>query len=100
MRRLLRTCMALGAIAAAASLTACGALDDSSSAAGNTIRIAHNTNAGMLPARVAQEQGYFKQEGLNVSFRIINNINSLPPALGKSFDIVSTTVPDLINANA
>lgn len=97
--RLLRMCTVLAAVAGLVSLTACGALDDSPSASGNQIRIAHNTNAGMLPARVAQEQGYFKDEGLDVSFRIINNINTLPPALGKSFDIVSTTGPDLINAN-
>src|SRR5690242_10333874 len=33
-----------------------------------TLRIAHNSNAAGLPARVAEAQGFFKKHDLNVKF--------------------------------
>ena len=85
---------------AAFVLTACGA-DGAEDAAGTTaIRVAHNSNAAALPARVAAEQGYFTDEGLDVKFTLVENIGTLPPALGKSFDVVLTPPTSLIAASA
>ena len=83
-------------------LSACGGQDDASSKKDDapTVRIAHNSNAAILPARIAQEQGYFKEAGLNVTFKLVENVGTLPPALGKSFDIVQVPPTSLIAANA
>lgn len=85
-------------LAAALTLSACGG--DSSSSEAGAIRVAHNSNAGVLPVRVAAEQGYFGDAGLDVKFTKVENIGTLPPALGKSFDIVLTAPTSLIAAKA
>jgi NitT/TauT family transport system substrate-binding protein len=53
-----------------------------------TLRVAHNSNAAALPARVADAQGFFQKHGLKVEFTQVEDVSTLPPALGKSFDIV------------
>jgi ABC-type nitrate/sulfonate/bicarbonate transport system substrate-binding protein len=85
-------------LAGVLTLSACGG--ESSSGEAGTIRVAHNSNAGVLPVRVAAEQGYFKEAGLDVKFTKVENIGTLPPALGKSFDIVLTAPTSLITAKA
>lgn len=64
------------------------------------VRIAHNSNAANLPARVAAERGFFKDEGLAVTFTVVENIATLPPALGRSFEIVQTAPTNMIAANS
>ena len=86
-------------LAASLALSACGAGAGSSAEEG-TIRVAHNSNAGVLPVRVAEEQGYFKDAGLKVEFTKVENIGTLPPALGKSFDVVLTAPTSLISAKS
>ncbi len=85
-------------LTAALGLTACGG--DSSGSEPGAIRVAHNSNAGVLPVRIADEQGYFEDEGLDVEFTKVENIGTLPPALGKSFDIVLTPPTSLIAAKS
>jgi NitT/TauT family transport system substrate-binding protein len=89
----------VAAVTAMTALTACGAGSEDSGG-GDPIRIAHNSNAGVLPARVAEDQGYFEDAGLNVEFTKVENIGTLPPALGKSFDIVLTAPTSLISAKS
>lgn len=84
--------LVIGALA----LSACGSGGSSSP----VIRVAHNSNAAALPVRIAAEQGYFKDEGLDVKFTKVENIGTLPPTLGKSFDIVLTPPTSLIAAAA
>ncbi|MDN5855784.1 MAG: ABC transporter substrate-binding protein [Actinomycetia bacterium] len=92
------------AIGAAAMLTAslvlanCGGADAEGD--DGAIRVAHNSNAGVLPVRIADEQGYFEDEGIDVKFTKVENIGTLPPALGKSFDIVLTPPTSLISAKS
>lgn len=81
---------------ASLGLTACGA----SGSDDGVIRIAHNSNAAVLPARVAQEQGFFEDHGLKVKFTTVENISTLPPAAGKSFDIIQVPPTSLIAANS
>src|SRR5690606_24717107 len=66
----------------------------------NDVRIAYLGVASWLPAMVAEDQGYFKDEGLNVTSEIVANLATLPGAMGRQFDIASTTIPDTIRAQA
>jgi ABC-type nitrate/sulfonate/bicarbonate transport system substrate-binding protein len=84
------------------SLAACGG-SDGGSASGDgttTIRVASNSNSTALPFWVAQDQGFFKAQGLNVEYTKIENIATLPPALGSSFDIVLSTPTLAISSTA
>ncbi|ONK14330.1 ABC transporter substrate-binding protein [Streptomyces sp. MP131-18] len=67
---------------------------------GDTIRIAHNSNAGVLSARVADEQGFFEEQGVEVEFTQVENVETLPPALGSSFDVVLSTPTLLLSGSA
>ena len=78
-----------------AALAGCGSSGSESSA--TVIRIAHNSNAGALTARIAQEQGFLKAHGVEAKFTKVENIETLPPALGKSFDVVMSTPTILIS---
>ena len=97
--RLTRTRTSLvAAVACALVLSACGGDADSASDAGqggnagtSTLRVAGNSNASALPLWVALDKGMFEKRGLKVEFTKIENVATLPPALGKSFDIVFTT---------
>jgi NitT/TauT family transport system substrate-binding protein len=83
------------------ALAGCG--DDEGQAAASedgvvTVRVAHNSNAAALPARVAEEQGFFEDHGLNVEFTQVEDVATLPPALGTTFDIVLSAPTLEINA--
>lgn len=87
----------------ALSLAACsseGGSGDGGGDGGGKIRIAHNSNAANLPARIAEEQGFFEEEGIEVEFTLVENISTLPPALGKSFEVVQTAPTNMIAASS
>lgn len=66
-----------------------------------TVRVAHNSNAANLPARIAAENGYFSEDcGYEVEFTMVENIVTLPPALGRSFEIVQTAPTNMIQASS
>lgn len=98
-----RLTVGLATSLAVLGLVGCGSGGEGGSGAdgdGTKVRIAHNTNAANLPARVAHEQGFFEEEGLNVDFKVVENISTLPPALGKSFEIVQTAPTNMITASS
>jgi len=64
------------------------------------VRAAYVPAVTWLPAWVAQDQGIFAKNGLEVSFTEIQNLGLLPSTLGKQFDIAPSTPPDLIKAAA
>ncbi|WP_161557899.1 ABC transporter substrate-binding protein [Micromonospora sicca] len=64
------------------------------------MRIAGNTNAAALPVWVGIERGYFKDCGVDAKYTLVQNITTLPAALGKSFDMALTVPPLLISAAA
>jgi NitT/TauT family transport system substrate-binding protein len=89
----------------ALSATACGTgSGQTSSDAGPTnttsVRIAGNTNAAALPVWVGIDRGYFKDCGVDAKYTVIQNITTLPAALGKSFDVALTVPPLLVSAAA
>jgi NitT/TauT family transport system substrate-binding protein len=99
---------AAAAVAASLVLTGCGGDSGSSAAGGSsssgddtlTLRVASNSNATVLPFWVAQDQGIFEDHGLDVEYTKIENIATLPPALGSSFDIVLSTPTLAISSTA
>ena len=95
--RKLAVCVAT-TLAASLMLAGCGGSDAEGD--DGAIRVAHNSNAGVLPVRIADEQGYFEDEGIEVKFTKVENIGTLPPALDKSFDIVLTPPTSLIAAKS
>jgi ABC-type nitrate/sulfonate/bicarbonate transport system substrate-binding protein len=81
--------------------TACGS--GSASAPANasgavSMRIAGNTNAAALPVWIGIDRGFFKDCGVDANYTVIQNITTLPAALGKSFDVALTVPPLLISA--
>lgn len=89
------------AIAAALLVSACGG-GGGSPAGGDagTLRVASNSNATALPFWVAQDQGIFEKHGLDVEYKKIENVATLPQALGNSFDIVLSTPTLAISSTA
>jgi ABC-type nitrate/sulfonate/bicarbonate transport system substrate-binding protein len=95
------------AVAATLTVSACGggagADENSGGTSGEgttTLRIAANSNSTALPLWVAMEKGLFEDEGLQVEYTNIENIATLPPALGSSFDIVLSTPTLAISSTA
>jgi ABC-type nitrate/sulfonate/bicarbonate transport system substrate-binding protein len=64
------------------------------------LRVAYIPVITWLPALVAKDEGIFDANGLDVTFTKFPNIVHLPPTLGRQFDLVPTTAPDLLNAVA
>jgi ABC-type nitrate/sulfonate/bicarbonate transport system substrate-binding protein len=64
------------------------------------IRVVYIPVITWLPALVAKDDGIFEKHGLDVHFTKAATIVNLPAALGKQFDLVPTTAPDLLNAAA
>jgi NitT/TauT family transport system substrate-binding protein len=96
----------LAAVAAAGALVAvavgCGTDDAAtaeSAAAGPTkLRVAYVPATTVLPLHVARQQGFFEQQGLDVSLKEAANISDIPATLGRQFDIALGTATDLIKA--
>jgi len=97
---------AAAVVAASLVLSGCGGADDAGGGSGGgdgdtlTLRIASNSNATVLPFWVAQSEGFFEDEGLDVEYTKIENVATLPPALGSSFDIVLSTPTLAISSTA
>jgi ABC-type nitrate/sulfonate/bicarbonate transport system substrate-binding protein len=64
------------------------------------VRIAYIPVITWLPAMIAKDEGLFEKNGLDVEMTKFPNIINLPGTLGKQFDMVPTTAPDLLNAAA
>jgi NitT/TauT family transport system substrate-binding protein len=65
-----------------------------------TIRIALNNTSDSLPIVVAQKEGYFKKEHLDVRPTTLADITVIPSLLGKQYDVGFTVAPILINSAA
>src|ERR1035437_7265558 len=62
------------------------------------VRAAYVPAVAWLSAWVAKDEGYFDEQGLDVSFIVVQNISMVPGTVGKQLDIAPATVVDLINA--
>lgn len=64
------------------------------------VRLAINNTSSSLPVAVADEQGFFEEEGLDVEITVSSDISKIPPTLGKQYDIGFGVPPTLILAAA
>ena len=64
------------------------------------LRVAYIPVATWLPMWIAKDKGIFAKNGLDVEASKFPNLAMLPGVVGKQFDLVPTTAPDLINAAA
>jgi ABC-type nitrate/sulfonate/bicarbonate transport system substrate-binding protein len=62
------------------------------------IRAAYIPVVTWLPAWVAKEKGFFTAHGLDVTLSVAQNLSVLPGTLGRQFDFVPSTAPDLLKA--
>jgi NitT/TauT family transport system substrate-binding protein len=69
-------------------------------AATDTVRVAYIPVATWVPMWIAKDKGIFVKNGLNVELTKFPNVSLLPQTVGKQFDLVPTTAPDLLNAAA
>lgn len=103
-----RVGMAAVASITALALAGCG----SSSSAGSggssgssqsgdmTIRLAYNPNPTNTSIVVAQEQGFFKKNGLTVKLTASEASAALLPSIGKQYDIITETPPTILQGAA
>jgi ABC-type nitrate/sulfonate/bicarbonate transport system substrate-binding protein len=99
--------MALSAAAAlvlATAIAACGGDDDGGGGGGDgggeatSVRGAILPTATHLPMMVAEDEGIFDKHGVDMKLTVVQNIATLPGAMGRQFDFGSTTLPDVIKA--
>jgi ABC-type nitrate/sulfonate/bicarbonate transport system substrate-binding protein len=98
-------------------LSACGGDDEASSDASKTepaatgtpgekpeevakLRVGIVPSSTFLPAMVAKEEGIFEKHNLDVELTIVQNLATLPGAMGRQFDLGAITAPDIIKANS
>jgi NitT/TauT family transport system substrate-binding protein len=71
-----------------------------SASAATSVKILYNANPTNTSVVVAQQQGYFKKNGLNVTLMPTTSTGSVLPALGKQFDMMTITPTQLLEASA
>jgi ABC-type nitrate/sulfonate/bicarbonate transport system substrate-binding protein len=103
MRRLLSARALAGALLGVALVAVAGCGDDETPATGSAakptqVRVSYVPATTVLPLHVAKQQGFFKQQGLDVSLQEASNISDIPATLGRQFDIALGTATDLIKA--
>lgn len=64
-----------------------------------SLRVALDATGDALPAYVADTKGFFAKQHLKVQVTVVQNIATIPPALGKTFDIGETVPTSIIAAN-
>jgi NitT/TauT family transport system substrate-binding protein len=64
------------------------------------VRAAYIPAITWLPAWVAKEKGFFARHGLDVTLSVAQNLSVLPGTVGRQFEFVPSTAPDLLKAVA
>ncbi|MFG1926953.1 ABC transporter substrate-binding protein [Cryptosporangium sp. NPDC048952] len=98
------------ALALTAATTGCGgsSADDAAVSSGKTpsaadpvrLRIAYNLNPTNLTILVADKQGFFTKNGLDVELTTSQAAAGLLPSVGKQYDLITATPPTLLQAAA
>jgi len=104
-RRWVRTAVAAAAASAlAVGAAACGDDDEEVGGGGGgagdatAVRGAILPTATHLPMMVAEDEGIFDEHGIDMELTVVQNIATVPGAMGRQFDFGSTTLPDVIKA--
>jgi NitT/TauT family transport system substrate-binding protein len=85
------------------AVAGCGADGETAKVAGSSsqpaqVRVSYVPATTVLPLHVAEAQGYFEEQGLDVTLQEASNISDIPATLGRQFDIALGTATDLIRA--
>lgn len=86
--------------AGASTSSSAAAATQSSSSGPVTLRIAYNPNPSNTPIVVAEKQGFFAKNGIKAKLTTSQDTAALAVDVGKQFDLVNTTPPTLLQANA
>lgn len=89
----------LGIIALMVGLTSCSSADEGTSGSTN-VKLATLAGFGTYPLRVAVEQGFFEDHGVDLELVKAASPTDFIPGLGKQYDIVVPTVSDMIQGVA
>lgn len=95
-RRLARPRRPLGVAVLAVLALILGACSAPSAEPSSSVRVAFIPNANHLPLLVADDRGFFEEEGLTVELNPVQNLGALAGAMGKQYDLGSSTIPDVI----
>lgn len=91
--------LAIGLLVTTLVSTACGAAGGSSSSGGDhKLRLVYTTTAATLPAWVAHDEGFFKENGIEVGLNVTTDLSSIIPALGRQYDLGVGIQPVIIKA--
>jgi NitT/TauT family transport system substrate-binding protein len=96
--------MAAAALILGVAIAACGGDDDGDGGGGGgggeatPVRGAILPTATHLPIMVAEDEGIFDKHGIDMDLTVVQNIATIPGAMGRQFDFGSTTLPDVIKA--
>jgi NitT/TauT family transport system substrate-binding protein len=100
-RRWSRMAVTAAALTFAMTIAACGGDGDGDGGGGGgpaTVRGAILPTATHLPMMVAEDEGIFDKHGVAMDLTVVQNIATIPGAMGRQFDFGSTTLPDVIKA--
>jgi NitT/TauT family transport system substrate-binding protein len=95
---------AAAALVLAIAIAACGGDDEGDGGGGGgggeaaRVRGAILPTATHLPMMVAEDEGIFDKHGIDMELTVVQNIATIPGAMGRQFDFGSTTLPDVIKA--
>lgn len=87
----------LALVAVALTLAACGGSDKAAN--DGQIRLAYVPGLATMNVVIAQEQGFFRDNGLDVTLTPSTNLGTFAPAVGKQFDVIYGTPADLMSAS-
>jgi NitT/TauT family transport system substrate-binding protein len=91
---------AAGCSSSSSSPASAGAGTSSGGAATTTIRIALNNTSDSLPVVVAEKEGFFTKNHINLQPTTLADITVVPSLLGRQYDVGFTVAPIFINAVA
>lgn len=92
--------LAISACSSSGGSASSTASAQATASASATLRIGYNPNPTNLTIVVAQQEGFFTKNGLNVTLTPLQNASAEVPALGKQFDLLTTTPVDVLHAAA
>lgn len=93
--------LVIGLVAAACGGSSPETADDAGPGSEKTqLRVAYVPATTTLLAHVAEVQGYFDENGLDVVLTEAANISDIPAALGRQFDVALGTATDLLRAGS
>lgn len=95
-------CLTAAVVVGSAALTGCGGDDDTTKTDDglSIVRVANLPVAATMLVAIADEQGYFEDNGIKVEVTNSSELATFIPALDKQYDVVMTTPSDFLASGA